>query len=150
MADDGGRLAALLERGAVDCRHVAIDVGRDRVVRITVIRDAPVGEEHVVSALEQPLHEAVARAQVPHMAAVDEAGDQQYCGAAGIGARAVAAQARAVLAPDHVVRRAAYGRPVEPAGHAGRVDQAAAVERGGAAHAAGQRGDRLDRAAHDR
>src|SRR5207302_3423529 len=95
--------------------QVAIDVGGHRVGRVALVGDAPVDEEDVVAALEQALDEAVAGAQVPDVAAVDEAGHEQQGWPAASRPGPVAAQRRTVTPPHHEMRGAAGPRPVEPA-----------------------------------
>ena len=129
MAQDGGRRAGGVAGCGVRRGEVVIDVGGHGVVGVALVGDAPVDEEDVVAALQQSLDEAVARPQVPDVAAVDQAGHEQHRRSARHGPGPVPAQGRPVLAPHDQVRSAAGVRAVEAADEAqpiGRPAQGAA------------------------
>ena len=146
MPEDGGRLAGVLGRGGVGGGQVAVDVCGGGVGGVACIRRSPVDEEDVVAVREQALDEAVSGAQVPDVALVDQAGDEQHCGPVTVDAGPVAAHRCPVLPPYDQVRGASGARPVQPGRQAQAVDGAAGV----AVHPLPQTGQRAgDRLVHD-
>ena len=88
-----------------------VDVGLERVLRVALVGNAPVEQEHVESPVDEELDGAVARAQVEDVAAADEAEDDQDGLRVPDRAAAVAPELRAAPSPDDVLRGGADLRP---------------------------------------
>ena len=105
-----GGLQHRLDRG----RQQLVDVGRQPVARIELVRDAPVEHVRVEALLAQRLHEAGARRQVQDVAAADQAHHDQDGRPDRHAVAAVAPQLGLVTAPDGVLGRHPDFGPVDP------------------------------------
>ena len=102
--------------------HVIVDVGRQAVVGVEVVGNAPVEDVHVEAPAEHGLDQAVAGPQVEDVAAAHQAHhheDRRFVRAL---ITSVTPQFHLVVVPDGVLRREADAGPVD----AGRVLDAVA------------------------